>query len=404
MTTLPLQGIRVLDLSWVWAGPYTALQLGHLGAEVIKVESTLRPDINRRIPPFAEGRAGLDRGGSFNQWNQNKRSLALDLSHPKAQSIVRELVKKCDVAVENFSAGVLEKMGLGYKQLSQENPRLVMVSLSGFGQTGPISRNVAYGATVMAMGGLTALTGYRGQEPRSAGLSYPDPNSALHAVFAILASLWRRDRTGQGEYIDCSLLEAMVAVMPEGLMSQAMGGEQPPRDGNRDPVLAPYGVFRCAGEDNWISICARDENEWRNLCAAMGQEGLVTDPRFVTAAARKRNEDELDQIITAWTSNFDYMELEGSLQRAGVAAAAVMSAREVAADQHLEARGFFVRLPHPETGPYTHAGTPWHFSATPVSVRRPAPLLGEATEYVVKEILGHSDAEYQKLLAEGVFK
>ncbi len=404
MARLPLEGIRVLDLSWVWAGPYTALQMGHLGAEVIKIESTLRPDINRRIPPFAEGRAGLNRGGSFNQWNQNKRSMALDLSHPKAKPIVRELAKKCDVAIENFSAGVLNKMGLGYRQLSQDNPRLVMVSLSGFGQTGPISRNVAYGATVMALGGLTALTGYRNEAPRSAGLSYPDPNSALHSVFAILAALWRRDRTGRGEYIDCSLLEAMVAVMPEGLMAEEMRGEQPVRDGNRDPVLAPYGVFRCAGEDDWISICVRDENEWRNLCAAMKQDALATDPRFATVAARKRNEDELEQIVTAWSSNFDYLELEVSLQRAGVAAAAVMSSREVAADQHLESRGFFVRLNHPETGPYTHAGTPWHFSATPVSVRRPAPQLGEATEYVMKELLGYSDADYQKLAAEGVFK
>ncbi|HKD67696.1 MAG TPA: CoA transferase [Candidatus Binataceae bacterium] len=404
MTKLPLEGFRVLDLSWVWAGPYTALQMGHLGAEVIKVESTLRPDINRRIPPFAEGRPGLDRGGSFNQWNQNKRSLALDLSNPKAKAIVLELVKKCDVAIENFSAGVLDKMGLGYKQLSAQNPRLVMVSLSGFGQTGPISRNVAYGATVMAMGGLTALTGYRNQEPRSAGLSYPDPNSALHAVFAILASLWRRDRTGQGEYIDCSLLETMVAVMPEGLMTEMMRGEQPARDGNRDPVMAPYGVYRCAGEDNWISICVRDENEWRDLCAAMKQPELAIDPRFATAAARKHNEDELDDILTSFTGRFDFFELEGILQRAGVAAAAVMSAKDVAADQHLEARGFFVRLNHPETGVFTHAGTPWHFSATPVPVRRPAPQLGEATEYVVKELLGYSDAEYQKLLAEGVFK
>ncbi|HEY2106710.1 MAG TPA: CoA transferase [Candidatus Binataceae bacterium] len=404
MTKLPLEGFRVLDLSWVWAGPYTGLQLAHLGAEVIKVESTLRPDINRRIPPFAEGRAGLDRGGSFNQWNQNKRSLALDLGNPKAKSIVRELVKKCDVAIENFSAGVLDKMGLGYRQLSQDNPRLVMVSLSGFGQTGPLSRNVAYGATVMATGGLTALTGYRDQEPRSAGLSYPDPNSALHAAFGILAALWRRDRTGQGEYIDCSLLEAMVAVMPEGLMAQEMRGEQPPRDGNRDPVLAPYGVFRCAGEDNWITICVRDENEWHNLCAAMNQDALAIDSRFATAAARKRNEDELDQIITQWTGNFDFLELEDTLQRAGVAAAAVRSAREVAADQHLEARGFFARLNHPETGVFTHAGTPWHFSATPVSVRRPAPQLGEATEYVVKELLGYSDADYKKLLAEGDYK
>ena len=394
----------MLDLTWVWAGPYTALQLGHLGAEVIKIESSLRPDINRRIPPFAERRAGLDRGGSFNQWNQNKRSMALDLTNPNAKRIVRELAKKCDVATENFSAGVLDKMGLGYKQLSQDNPRLVMVSLSGFGQTGPISRNVAYGATVMAIGGLTALTGYRGQQPRSAGLSYPDPNSALHSVFAILAALWRRDRTGQGEYIDCSLLEAMVAVMPEGLMAKMMRGEQPPRDENRDPVLAPYGVFRCAGEDNWISICVRDENEWRNLCAAMKQEALTTDSRFVTAAARKHNEDELDQIITAWTRNFDFLELEASLQRAGVAAAAVVSAQDVAADQHLEARGFFARLKHPEVGVYTHAGTPWHFSATPVSVRRPAPQLGEATEYVIKELLGYSTAEYQKLVSEGVFK
>ncbi len=404
MAKLPLEGIRVVDLSWVWAGPFTALQLAHLGAEVIKVESTLRPDINRRIAPFAEGRPGLDRGGSFNQWNQGKRSLALDLSNPKAKAIVRELVKKSDVVVENFSAGVLDKMGLGYQQLKQDNPRIVMVSVSGFGQTGPISRNVAYGATVMALGGLTALTGYRGEEPRSAGLSYPDPNTAMHACFAVLSALWRRDRTGQGEYVDISLLESMVAIMPEGTMAQVMRGEQPPRDENRDPVLAPYGLYPCAVEDTWISICVRDENEWRNLCAAMNQEALATDPRFATVAARKNHEDELDRMIAAWTRNFDQFEIEQALQRAGVAAAVTMSAKDVAADHHLEERGFFVRLKHPEIGVFKHAGIPWHFSATPVSVRRPAPQLGEGTEYVFKELLGHSDAEYKALLEEGVFK
>jgi benzylsuccinate CoA-transferase BbsF subunit len=306
--------------------------------------------------------------------------------------------------VENFSAGVLDKMGLGYRQLKQDNPRIVMVSVSGFGQTGPISRNVAYGATVMALGGLTALTGYRGEEPRSAGLSYPDPNTAMHACFAVLSALWRRERTGQGEYVDISLLESMVAIMPEGTMAQVMRGEQPPRDENRDPVLAPYGVYPCAAEDTWISICVRDENEWRNLCAAMNQEALAIDSRFATAESRKKNEDELDRIVTPWTRKFDQFELEQTLQRAGVAAAVTMSAKDVAADQHLEARGFFVRLKHPETGAFTHAGIPWHFSATPVNVRRPAPQLGEGTEYVYKELLGHSDAEYKALLAEGVFK
>lgn len=404
MAKLPLEGIRVVDLSWVWAGPYTSLQLAHLGAEVIKIESTLRPDINRRIAPFAEGRAGLDRGGSFNQWNQGKRSMALDLSSPKAKTIVRELVKKSDVVVENFSAGVLDKMDLGYQQLKQDNPRIVMVSVSGFGQTGPISRNVAYGATVMALGGLTALTGYRGEEPRSAGLSYPDPNTAMHACFALLSALWRRERTGQGEYVDISLLEAMVAVMPEGTMERQMRGEQPARTENRDPVLAPYGVFPCAAEDTWISICARDENEWRNLCGAMKQAALADDSRFATATLRKQNEDELDRIITDWTRKFDQFELEQALQRAGIAAAVVASAKDVAGDQHLDARGFFVRLRHPEIGVFTHAGIPWRFSATPVTVRSPAPQLGEATEYVFKELLGHSDAEYKALLAEGVFK
>ena len=404
MAKLPLEGIRVVDLSWVWAGPFTALQLAHLGAEVIKVESTLRPDINRRIAPFAEGRPGLDRGGSFNQWNQGKRSIALDLSNPKAKVIVRELVKKSDVVVENFSAGVLNKMGLGYQQLKQDNPRIVMVSVSGFGQNGPLSRNVAYGATVMALGGLTALTGYRGEEPRSAGLSYPDPNTAMHACFAVLSALWRRNRTGHGEYVDIALLESMIAVMPEGIMAQVMRGEQSPRDENRDPVLAPYGVFPCAGEDTWISICVRDENEWRNLCAAMNQTELAIDPRFATAGLRKHNEDELDRLITAWTRKFDQFELEQSLQRVGVAAAVAMSAKDVASDQHLEARGFFVRLKHPEIGVFTHAGIPWRFSATPVSVRTPAPQMGEGTEYVFKEVLGHSDAEYRKLLDEGVFK
>ncbi len=397
---LPLAGLRVIDMSWMWAGPYCTLQLAHLGAEVIRIESQHRPCMNRRVPPYAGDEPGLNRGGSFNQWNQGKGSVLLDLKKPEAVQLARELVATADVFVENYAVGVVDRLGLGWDVLSQINPGLVMASLSGYGASGPYKDRVAFGTPLTMISGLGQLTGYIGRGPAEVGISYGDPNGGLHAAFAILAALWKRQETGRGQYIDVSQWEALLSILPEGILPYTMRGEQPARRGNRDEWLAPHGIFRAAGDDRWVSIVVRSDAEWARLAPLLGE--AAADPRFATQAGRKAHEDELEAIVSAWTRERDAWAITEQLQALGIPAAPVMDMREVAEDPHLNQRGFYVRLEHPEVGVQQHAGIPWKLHGTPLSVRKPAPCMGEDNEYVVMQLLGRSRAEYERLLAEQV--
>jgi crotonobetainyl-CoA:carnitine CoA-transferase CaiB-like acyl-CoA transferase len=399
----PLQGIRVLDFSWVWQGPFCTLQLAHLGAEVLRVESAKKPEINRLIPPFADGKVGVNRAGSFNQWNQGKKSILLDLSNPAAIEIARSLVPHCDLVVENFAPGVIGRIGLGYEQLRQLKQDIIMLSLSGYGQTGPYSRYVSYGGLLGAQSGLFSVSGYDSGEPGETGITYGDPNSGALAVFAAIAALIHRTRTGRGQFIDVSLWEALEMVMPEGWLDYVMNGREPAVSGNRDRWMAPHNCYKSKGDaEEWVTIVVGNEAEWSSLCAAIGQSSLVGDPRFATAALRKQNEDELDEIITRWTSERDRWETAEQLQRAGVAAMPTLTNKDLALDPHLRERGFLVELNHPEVGKRIHAGVPWTMSSTPCKVRRPAPILGEDTKEVLMSLLGYSAATIESLYHEGV--
>ena len=397
----PLEGVRVIDMSWMWAGPYCALQLAELGAEVIRIESNQRPCMNRRVPPYANDEPGLNRGGSFNQWNQQKKSVLLDMKTPGAPRLARELIEKSDVFIENYAVGVVQRLGLGYEALSAGNPGLVMCSLSGYGLTGPYHNRVAFGTPLTMISGLSALSGYRGHGPGEVGISYGDPNAGLHGSFAILAALWKREETGKGQYIDLSQWESLVTILPEGVMPFTMRGEQPERMSNRDLLVAPHGIYRCAGEDRWVSLSAGNDAQWRRL-ADLINPALATDGRFASARDRKLNEDELDAAIEAWTSAREAWDVARELQAAGIPAAPVMDMQEVGDDPHLNERGFYVQLDHIEAGRQKHAGIPWKFHETPVAITEPAPCMGEDNEYVVMELLGRSREEYERLLAEGV--
>jgi benzylsuccinate CoA-transferase BbsF subunit len=385
----------------MWAGPYCSLQLAELGAEVIRIESNQRPCMNRRVPPYAGDEPGLNRAGSFNQWNQAKRSVLLDMKQPDALEIAKDLIAASDVFIENYAVGVLDRLGLGWNVVSKLNPRLVMASLSGYGATGPHRERVAFGTPLTMISGLAALSGYKGKGPSEIGLSYGDPNGGLHGAFAVLAALWEREDSGLGQYIDLSQMESLVAILAEGVMPYTMRGEQPERASNRDPQMAPHGIYPCEGEDRWVSIAVRNDDEWQQLAAAIGG-GLEGDARFASAEGRKLHEDELDGIVTAWTSRHDRWEITGQLQAAGIAAAPVMDMKDVAEDPHMNERGFFVQMEHPEIGQYKHAGIPWQLSATPLSVRSAAPCMGQDNEYVVCELLGRSHDEFERLLEKGV--
>jgi crotonobetainyl-CoA:carnitine CoA-transferase CaiB-like acyl-CoA transferase len=386
----------------VWAGPFCTLQLAHLGAEVIRVESAKRTCVTRLLPPFADGRPGPNRSGYFNQYNQGKLSLGLDLKQPEAIAVAKDLIARCDVVCENFAAGVMDRMGLGYDVLRQIKPDLIMIALSGYGSTGPEREFVSYGPAQVPLSGMSSLTGYSGWPPMHVGISYGDPTGGLHGAVAVLAALLHRANTGEGQYIDLSQQETCIAVLGEGVLEQSVSGAQPPRNGNRDPQMAPHGVFRCAGEQRWVAIAVRDDDEWRRLAAAMGRPDLAADPRFATLAARKAHEDELEELVGAWTLLRGPEEAADLLQRAHIPASVSMNSRDLAEDPHLAKSGFFVHLPHAEIGTKLHLGIPWRMSATPCAVRHAAPCLGEHTDDVLTRVVGYTPERVAELRGAGV--
>ena len=398
MARRPLDGIRVTDFTWAWAGPYCTLQLAHLGAEVIRIESAKRTCVSRAIPSFADDIPGPNRAGYFNQYSQGKQSIQLDLAQPEAVEIAKKLVAKSDIVVQNFSAGAIDRMGLGYETLKQVKPNIIMISICGYGQTGPERTYMGYGPASVPLAGISSLTGYRGLDPAEVGISYGDPNAGIFGAFAAVVALAYRQRTGKGVHVDLALWEALLTLMPEGLMDYTMNKTQPERDGNRDRWMAPHGCFKCQGDaDKWVTIVCGTDTEWQALCRAMGKPELATDKRFANATARKANEDALEKIITAWTKERDRWEVTATLQEAGVAAFPSMSNKDLATNPHLQARGYLVQKEHPEVGKRIHAGIPWQMSGTPCEVRAAAPLRGQHTDEVLQGILGLSAAEVQKL-------
>ena len=328
--------------------------------------------------------------------------MCLNLKKPEGVAIAKKLVAASDIVAENFAGGVMNKMGLGYEVLKQLKPDIIMISMSGYGATGPESAYVSYGPAQVPMSGLSSVTGFPGFPPMHVGFSYGDPNGGLHGAFAVLAALMHRARTGEGQYIDLSQWETSVTLLGEGLMAQQMHGEPPPRTGNRNAHMAPHGLFRCQGQDRWVSIVVANEDEWRRLCRGMGQPELATDARFASLAARKNNEDELEAVISEWTQARTETQVTHALQAAGVAAFPALTNKDLAQDQHLQERSFFVEHQHPEVGVRRHAGVPWVFSDTPCQVHRPAPCLGQDTEAVLQNLLGYSAEEIATLRASDV--
>ena len=398
MPRRPLEGIRVTDFTWAWAGPYCTLQMAHMGAEVIRIESQKRPCISRLIPSFADDVPGPNRAGYFNQYSQGKKSLQLDLSRPEALEVTKQLIAKSDIVVQNFSAGAIDRMGLGYETLKQIKPDIIMISICGYGQTGPERQYMGYGPASVPLSGIAAVTGYRDRGPAEVGISYGDPNAGIFGAFAAMAALTHRQRTGKGTHVDLALWEALLVLMPEALMDYSMNKTQPERDGNHDRWMSPHNCFKCKGDaDTWVTIACGNDAEWQALCQAMGKPELATDKRFTNVTARKANEDVLEEIITSWTKERDRWEVTETLQKAGIAAFPSLSNKDLATNPHLQARGYLVQKEHPEVGKRIHAGIPWQMSGSPCEVQAAAPLRGQHTDYVLRDVLGMSEAEVKQL-------
>ncbi len=402
----PLAGVRVLDLSWVWAGPYATQLLAFLGAEVIKIESSRRPDLARRLNLYAADRApGLNRNGYFNQIGLDKSSAAINLQHPAGLALVKALAARSDVVVSNFATGVMERLGLGVDVLRGLRPELIVAMLSAFGQTGPYRAYTGYGPAMAPMAGLGAATGYPDEDvPQNLRIAYADPNAGVYLAFAVLAGLERRRRSGGGLVIDMALWEALLCTGFEGWMGHALGGPAPRPQGNHDPQYAPHNLYRCAGEDAWLAVAVTDNAQWPALCALLERPELAADERLRSAAGRKAQERLLDEVLGAWCAPRDKWAAAERLQAAGVPAFPALCNRELAALPHLQNRGYLERIEHPEVGMRLATGVPWRLARRPNGVRRRAPLLGEHTDAVLTGLLGLERAEVQRLRAAGAIE
>ena len=401
---LPLEGVRVVDLTWVWAGTFGAMNLAHLGAEVIRFESALRPDLYRRAGLSPAGVAGdLNSSGMFNQWNQGKKSVAVDLTNERGIEIVKEFVRVSDVVIQNFATGVMERLGLSFDVLRAINPRIVLASISGYGQTGPYRQYMGYGPATSPLTGISAVTGYVDGDAEEVGLSMPDPNAGITAAFAVVAALWRREETDAGDHLDISLFESSAAFGLEAWMQYALDGTQPARNGNRDPHASPHGCFPCQGEDEWVAIACASDAEWQRFATHI-DPALAADARFRTLAERKANEDALEAIVAAWSKERDRWRIASALQGIGIAAFPTFSCRDIVEDPHLNARGYIERLAHPQVGARAHTGIPWRLSRRRNGVRQPAPCLGADTDELLREVLGYDDARIAALRREDVLR
>lgn len=399
-----LHGIRVLDLTWVLAGPYCTKVLADHGADVIKVESMGRPDPTR-FAPFMH----LSRGphtdpntnGYFNEVNRNKRSIALDTRSEDGIAVLRELIAHSDVLVENFSSTVMRKLGLGYEELCRINPDLVYVSMSGMGHTGPRNGWVSYADTVSASAGLTGLTGWGPDDVVGVIYGHGDIVAGLQAALATVAALEHRAATGRGQHIDLSQLEAIAAHMGTSLL----GGPAVTPSGNTHPSWSPQGVYRCLGTDRWLAVSVRDDTEWAALCEVIGRPELATDERTRTAEARRDATHLVDAVLGEWTRTLPADLAAESLQARGIPAGAVQDGRElVEHDPQLRARGFYVRKEHPVAGAFLHEGVPIRLTRTPGAIREAAPVLGADTDAVLKEVAGFSTERIRTLREAGVLR
>lgn len=401
MNNQPLAGLRVVDFGWILSIPHACSWLGTMGAEVIRVESMRNIDLVRMVTP-ADGIAGINRGAAFNGLNYSKKSITLNVATPRGRELALQLIARSDIVTQNYATGVFEKLGLGYDVLRSVNPRIIMVTGSTLGTTGPERMATGWGPNVCAYAGLPHISGYRDGPPADLGGTWPDYAIGTMLVFAILAAVHHRNRTGEGQHLEVAMGEAVTAMIPEAVLDYTMNGRETPRRGNRNPHMAPHDVYRCAGEDAWLAIEVTTDAEWCALCQAIGRPELASDPRYATTAGRLQHEDELDAILSAWTRTRDAGEAMRFLQAAGVPAGRVLATRDQVDDPHFRERRFTVEIDHPEVGARSVAGIPAKFSAMPELGYGPAPCLGEHNDEVFGGLLGLDADEIARLVADEV--
>ncbi len=399
MNELPLAGIRVADFGWIFAVPHTTSWLGALGADVIRIESPKRPDLVRFLGG-TDGKIGINRSGLFHSINFSKRSIALDLTNAAGAEVARRLVGISDIAIENFGTGVMTRFGLDYENLRAVKPDIIMMSGTPLGQTGPLSGAIGYGPNSLAFSGISHLTGYPGGEPSGIGGTWPDFVVGVVMAMGVLAALHYRDRTGQGQYLDLSIAEMVTGMLPEAMLDFFLNGREQNPIGNRDPDIAPHGVFPVAGDDRWIAIVTVSDAEFASLCEVLEAPRLCADPRFQTMAARLQNVAELERELGELTRRFEAGDLIAKLRARGIATGPTYNTAELLADPAMVESGMNVEVDHQEVGRRVIPGLPVAFSAF-----RPnyfgGPALGQHTDEVLTQVLGYSAAEVARLRESG---
>jgi crotonobetainyl-CoA:carnitine CoA-transferase CaiB-like acyl-CoA transferase len=395
MTTAPLAGVRVLDFTHVLAGPFCTRLLADLGADVVRVESSKHPD-----HPWPSAHIGKDgRHASYLNTNRNKRSIAIDLKHPSGRQTAINLAARADVVVENFSAGVMDRLGLGYETVRSRNHGIIFVSMSGYGHDGPRSGWTSMNMNLQGYSGLMTVTGAPGDAPTAISNSWNDYIGGLHACFAIVQALDERSLSGSGTRLDLSQFECSVAMIAPLLLATAVTGRNPPRMGNRSARFAPQGVYRCAGTDNWCAISVHTDDQWRSLGRIIGKDDWAAQERLATVSERQRRHDEIDEQLTQWTLQSTNVAVEETLKAGGIRAERV---RRI--DDLIDTPGgatVFRPMAEPRVGSMLTTGLPFRFSTGSFPAPSPAPELGQHSDDVLREWLGLDAEEIHSLDKQG---
>ncbi len=408
MLKFPLEGIRVADFTQVWLGPHMGEWLAVMGAEVIKVESRVRLDFMREANPYVNGEFDPKRRENpnihhiFASLNLSKKSCTLNLRQPKGVELARKIISISDVVVDNFSPGVMDRMGLGYSALKQIKPDIIVLSASATGSEGPLSDIPGYANVMESWGGEYSITGYQGGPPDSNGNGgWTDLVAAQHGAFAILIALYHRNKTGQGQFIDLAMMDDVACRVPEAIMDYIMNGRVRRNRGNQDDFMAPHNCYPCQGEDKWVAIAVSNQEEWLALCQTMDNPEWCQQDRFADQFSRWQNQEELDRLLGEWTRKYTPYEVMRMLQRAGVAAGPSLDVDEVIKDPHLAERGLLLEVDQPEMVK-TWSSLPLKPTPTFRSNYQPAPQLGQHNDYVFGELLGMSKDEIARLVGEKV--
>ncbi len=400
----PLDGLRVADFTWIISGPLTSKILADHGADVIRIESYARPDNLRSISPMKDGISGINRSATFARYNTNKFGVCLNLKKPKALAVAKRIVAWADIVLENFTPGVMDRLGLGYEELCRVKPDIIMLSLPLLGGSGPLARHPGLGVQLSDLIGFGNITGWPDREPSTPAGAYTDFISPYFAVSTLMAALDYRRRTGKGQYIEISQFEAGIHFMAPVMLDWVVNGREPVRKGNRCDYASPHGVYRCLGHERWCAIAVFTDDEWGGLCRVIGNPALSEDSRFNTLTGRLQHSEEIDRLIEKWTTTQTAEDVMLKMQKAGVPAGVALNGRDLFDNPQLNDRGFYKGLTHAEMGYHHYPSAPFRFNRTPCEPERPAPCLGQDNEYVCRQILGMEDEEFVQLLNEDIFQ